>query len=606
MKRAWITLAAFVVAAVASAQLAKFKDWPKSPEAYFLTPAERSEWAQVKSDDEAEKFIATYYARRGGDKFKAEIARRIAAADEQFKLRRQRGAESSRGRLLIVLGGPTRVTATRSAGTDTPGSPAVAGNDPRTDTAFGGSATTPLVTQNWIYEKDKFDPSWGIGEMTVRITVDPQRGTDEIQNASAVNRAIGIVAEKSIVAPGAAASVSAPAPGSASGPQTSAAAPAPGSPAPASTPSAAAPASPAPVNPVRPSVPPAATGPAGTAAPAAPAPSATAAIPAAARTALDAAMKENRGATGSFWGGPFRSVAGDAFYSLEISVPADKAPAATAKFAGVVTNEAGQDVATYWEDAPLTEVKTGQRNDRVYERSVVLPAGTYKGAFGLFPADGSAPLTSTSARFELKPKSTEFEVSPLILASTLTPLTKRPSPTDPFVFGVDKPIRVDPKGSRIFGRDESLWYFYTVTNPTVPEAPAAAAAPAPSATPAAGASAPSAAPPAAAAKPRIMTRIGVLRDGQPAFAPFTGPAELQMLSSGYYATGSEIPLASFEPGYYTFTLNVRDIGAPRESAAFKGVDRREDFVVLKPDGSMPEKTAPKPAPTAAKPKPKKS
>ena len=126
MKRAWITLAAFVVAAVTSAQLAKFKDWPKSPEAYFLTPAERSEWAQVKSDDEAEKFIATYYARRGGEKFKAEIARRIAAADEQFKLRRQRGAESSRGRLLIVLGGPTRVTATRSAGTDTPGSPAVA------------------------------------------------------------------------------------------------------------------------------------------------------------------------------------------------------------------------------------------------------------------------------------------------------------------------------------------------------------------------------------------------------------------------------------------------------------------------------------------------
>ena len=124
---------------------------------------------------------------------------------------------------------------------------------------------------------------------------------------------------------------------------------------------------------------------------------------------------------------------------------------------------------------------------------------------------------------------------------------------------------------------------------------AAAAAPAP-ASPAPGA------PPAPAAatpevKPRIQARIGVLKDGQPAFAPLTGPAEMQILSSGYYATGSEIPLTSFEPGFYTFTLTVRDLGAAKDSAAFKGVERKEDFVVLKADGTMPEKAAPaKPAP----------
>ncbi|MEO8432405.1 MAG: GWxTD domain-containing protein [Acidobacteriota bacterium] len=605
MKRAWIPLAAFIfVAAVASAQSAKYKDWPKSPEAYFLTPAERTEWAQVKSDEDAEKFIATYYARRGGDKFKAEIARRIAAADEQFKLRRQRGAESSRGRLLIVLGGPTRVTTTRGAGgPDTPGNPSVAQSDPRTDTAFGGTATTPVVVQNWIYEKDKFDSSWGIGDLNLRVSVDTQRGTDEIQNAAAANRAIAVIAEKSVVAPNAGAA--------ASSATVAAAAPTPAGASSAAAPAAATPSAPS-VNAVKPSIPASATGPASTATAAttattaAPAAPASAAIPAATRAALDAVLKENHNAAGAFWGGPFRSVAGDAFYSLELSVPAEKAPAATAKFAGVVTSEAGQEAATFWDDAPLTEVKTGQRNDKVYERSIVLPPGTYRAAFGLFPADGSAALATASVRFELKPKSAEFEVSPLILASTLTPLTKRPAPTDPFVFGMDKPIRVDPKGSRIFAREESLWYFYTVTNPAMPEA-AAAPAPAPAATPAPGAPAP---PPAAvpsAAKPRIMTRIGVLREGQPAFAPFTGPAELQLLSPGYYATGSEIPLSSFEPGFYTFTLNVRDIGAPRESAAFKGFDRREEFVVLKPDGTMPEKSAAKPAPTAAaKPKPKKS
>jgi hypothetical protein len=70
---------------------------------------------------------------------------------------------------------------------------------------------------------------------------------------------------------------------------------------------------------------------------------------------------------------------------------------------------------------------------------------------------------------------------------------------------------------------------------------------------------------------------------------------MQVLAAGYYATGSEIPLQTFEPGYYTFTLTVRDLSAPRDSEAFKGIDRKEDFVVLKPDGTIPEKAAPKPA-----------
>ncbi len=98
-----------------------------------------------------------------------------------------------------------------------------------------------------------------------------------------------------------------------------------------------------------------------------------------------------------------------------------------------------------------------------------------------------------------------------------------------------------------------------------------------------------------------MTRINVQRDGQDAFAPFTGPAELVQTAPGIYSTGNEIPLASFEPGYYAFMINVRDLNAPRGSAANKGIDRREDFVVLMPDGTMPPKAATKPA----GPKPKK-
>ncbi|MEP6800295.1 MAG: GWxTD domain-containing protein [Acidobacteriota bacterium] len=586
MKKACIMLALLASATMALADLpAKNKDWPKSPEAYFLTPAERAEWSSVATDQDAEKFIAAYYAKRGGDRFKDEIARRIAAADSTFKLRRQRGAESTRGRLLITLGGPSRVSTTRPQDASGGATADTGLNTRPADSGSGFGAPAPgSVTQTWIYAKDKFDPSWGIGELSARINVDASRGTDELQNGDAVNRALAVVAEKSIVNPGGTAMAG---PGGAGAPGGASAAPAGGMPsAGASTGAGAA----------RPAAPPAATGASASAAP--PPLPATALIPAATRSLLEGVAREKKD-SGSYWGGPFRSIPGEPFYAIELSVPAEKAPASTAKFGGLITNEAGQDVATFWEDATLTDVKTGSRTEKIYERSIVLPPGSYRGTFALLTADGSTPLASGTSSFQLHAKTAEFEVSPLILASTLTPLTKRPAPTDPFVFGMEKPIRVDPKGNRLFARDESLWYFYTVTNP---KTAGAAAAPPAAAPPAAGAPAPVAAD---AAKPRIMARIGVLREGQPAFAPFSGPAELQPLGADYFGTGSEIPLASFEPGYYTFSLNVRDLNAPRESAAFKGVDRKEEFVVLKPDGGMPEHRAaagkPAPRPPAKKP-----
>jgi GWxTD domain-containing protein len=575
VRKATIALAAFVFASVAMAQLSKYKDWAKSPEADFLTPSERGEFGALKTDEEAEKFIANYWAKRGGDRFKAEVSRRIAAADEQFKLRRIRGAESNRGRMLIVLGVPTRVMNSRpsqqTSGTATP------------DTGLGApqlgvEQSSNAVLQTWYYERGRIE---GVPELNARVSVDQQRGTDDLQNAAEINRAIAVVAEKSIVNPSGQPAAP-PATGAPSAPGSGAAAAAP----PAGTTGA-----------VRPAVPPAGTG-AASAPPPAPA---AAAIPAATKASLDAMVKDNTKGSGYFWGGPFRSVQGDPFYSVELAVPADKA-AAGVKFAGVVTNEAGQQVASYWEDAVLLDMKSGPRTDKVYEKSIVVPPGSYRGAFALYAPDGSTQIASGVVKFDLAAKGTTLEVSPLILASNLTPLTKRPSPTDPFVFGMEKPIRVDPKGTHEFGRDESLWYFYTVMNPAAPERAAAApaaAAPA-AAVPAGGPAAP--APAADAPKPRIMATIGVLRDGKPAFAPNTSPAEMQPLGPGYYATGSEIPLSSFEPGFYTFTLKVRDLNAPRGTPANTGIDRSEDFIVLKPDGTAPEKKAAA-APTPA-PKPK--
>jgi len=64
VKKILLTLAGLAVAFSAMASLSKYKDWDKGPEAYFLTSAERADWKNVQTDEDAEKFIAVYYAKR--------------------------------------------------------------------------------------------------------------------------------------------------------------------------------------------------------------------------------------------------------------------------------------------------------------------------------------------------------------------------------------------------------------------------------------------------------------------------------------------------------------------------------------------------------------
>jgi GWxTD domain-containing protein len=589
VKKALTLVVGLGFAAIGLAQLSKYKDWGKSAEAYFLTPEEKTAWSQVRTDDEAEKFIVAYWAKRdpnpatSANEFRDEINRRIAAADEQFKMRNKRGSETNRGKLLVTLGLPSRVSTQHAQGDravdDTGGVTA-----PAIDTRASSFEGSPAVVQTWTYAKEKFDPSLGLGEMRVRITVDPQRGTDDLMGAGAVDKAIAKIAEKSIVNAGGVAAVAPAVPAAATGPGT-AAAPA----AVAAPPASAPPAAPAA---------PAAAAPAASAAAApaavAPAAAAPAAIPAAVKSALEAVAKDKKDP--AFYGGEFHAISGEPFYALQFYVPAEKA-AEPLKFGGVVWSDANQPVGSYWEDVAFTDVKSGNRTDKVFDRSLPLPAGNYRGSFGIFTASGT-PVATSGTTFKLEPMAAGFGVSPLILANTLTPLTKRPAPTDPFVFGMEKPIKVEPKGDRKFAKEDSLWYFYAVSNPVVPAAAAGSAPPPATTTPAAGTSPAPAA--AAEPKPRVMTRITVLRDGQNAFQPLTSPADLQQLGPGYFASGSEIPLASFDPGYYTFGIQVRDLNAPKDSAAFKGVERKEDFIVLNPDGTLPARAAVKKTETKTK------
>ena len=478
MKRILFALAGLAVAAVSLAQLTKYKDWDKSPEAYFLTSTERADWKKVATDQDAEQFIALYWAKRGGETFKQEIARRIAAADQQFKLARyHRGADSVRGRILVVMGPPSRVSQQRAQDNQADDTGGVTA--PAIDTRF--QETGSAVAYTWIYDKARLDPALGINELRVQIAVDAPRGTDELRNGAQVEKAISTIADKSIVNPNAtvnpataAAAAASPAVQAPSAGAPAGAPPAPG--AAAKPPAGGAPATGAPATGAPAGGAPAAGAPA--AAPPPPAPAAALPLPDAVKSALQTAAPKGTGEAG-FWSGVFRSNAGDPFLALQFYLPSDKtatAPGSPLKLAGLIQDASGKEVQSFWEDANFSEVSQGTRKDRAIDRSVALPPGSYKGTFGLFKAEGEPPVAASTVPFELPTPSPDFQVSPLILSNGLVPLTKRPGPTDPFVFGTDKPIKVEPKGDHNFSKQDSLWYFYTVANPGQPAAAAGGAA----------------------------------------------------------------------------------------------------------------------------------
>src|SRR5689334_17444024 len=173
------------ISACALAQLNQYKDWDKSPDAYLLTPTERTEWKSVTSDADAEKFIATYWARReGGPLNRQEVQRRIAAADQQFKMSRyKRGADSVRGRLLVVLGPPSRAAQQPLGPADAPEPQQEGGFQPGpAGSETGGAGEESQLMSIWTYDKEKLAP-FGLSTLQARVVLDQRRGMDSLQNS---------------------------------------------------------------------------------------------------------------------------------------------------------------------------------------------------------------------------------------------------------------------------------------------------------------------------------------------------------------------------------------------------------------------------------------
>lgn len=80
--------------------------WASSPEAFFMTKAERAEWSAIKTDAAAETFVQQFIARRDPG-FEEEVAKRVAVANKFLTTGKTPGSRTVRGQIIILLGAPS-------------------------------------------------------------------------------------------------------------------------------------------------------------------------------------------------------------------------------------------------------------------------------------------------------------------------------------------------------------------------------------------------------------------------------------------------------------------------------------------------------------------
>jgi GWxTD domain-containing protein len=184
-----VAVICFLTVAAFAGGLAKYKGWDKTPQGYLMTAAERAQWASVKTDDEADKFVKDFLARRSPD-FPDQVNRATAAADKYFTTGKTPGSLTERGRMVIILGPPSAMSVTdtpvRGAMRSPSGGALTNANEGGGGDRSGGGSTEDYMgaansahagdsmihTYSFTYDAKRL-PSKFDGALTVAIGVDP-------------------------------------------------------------------------------------------------------------------------------------------------------------------------------------------------------------------------------------------------------------------------------------------------------------------------------------------------------------------------------------------------------------------------------------------------
>ena len=232
--------------------------------------------------------------------------------------------------------------------------------------------------------------------------------------------------------------------------------------------------------------------------------------------------------------GEYVTAQGQTFVPVGLYVPKSAGISGDVTFFGVVEDASGKSVAAFEQPATLVASK----DDFFIDKTITVPAGKHKGTFGL--AQGGKVVALASADMELAGTLDKdaTAIGQLILSNNVYPLTEAQKADDPFAFGG---VRVVPKADHVFRPTDELWYFFELRNPGLPE-------------PVEGAE----------RLPKIQVKIdvaGKTTEGKPVkmAAPPTEVTAIEMKGvPGHYAIGNAIPLETFKPGDYSFTVKVID------------------------------------------------
>jgi GWxTD domain-containing protein len=138
-----------------------YKTWLNEDVVYIISPAERTAFLRLETNEEREQFIESFWLRRStnpdlpDNDFKEEHYRRIAYANEHFASGKP-GWMTDRGRIYIIWGKPDEIESHPTGGTyDRP-------------MEEGGGSTTTYPWETWRYRYME-----GVGENIIIEFVDP-------------------------------------------------------------------------------------------------------------------------------------------------------------------------------------------------------------------------------------------------------------------------------------------------------------------------------------------------------------------------------------------------------------------------------------------------
>jgi GWxTD domain-containing protein len=491
-------LAAMVAVGAFAALSPQYADFGKGPAQWIMTKEEAAKWKTITSDDDAKAFIDLFWARRDPtpttavNEYRDTFEGRVKYADDHFTTAKIKGSMSDRGKILIAIGPPTRVQKQSNAPQSTHNYSAQLG-----DSGTGGDTARVANRQAWIYEREKA-PDMKMTTPTIEIGFTDQFGNEDWKFERGGKSDPGVVSREMIQR-------SITSPDLTVAPTYAAAAPAAAAPAAMTT----------------------------TPAPAAPLNMTSFKTP-----ALQSAIADFRAAkTNPYektlfvtWG-EFITGRGDYFVPVELYVPksAGLAAGADLTFFGVVDDASGTPVAVFEEPAKLQASK----DDLYFDKSLSLPAGKFRGTFGLAQAGKPVAIATTDMTLAGTIDKSAPAVSGLIMSNNIFPLAVAQNPNDPYAFGG---LKVIPKGDRTFSKSDELWYFFELRNPGMGEAQ----------------------------KPSIQVKVdleGTTAEGKKVTMS-SPPAEASLIElkgvPGHYGVGSSLDLSGFKPGSYTLKVKVTD------------------------------------------------